>query len=92
MVAKNKLASIRRLVSVPVIKKVDIEQLKEGFKSNAAKEKEVIAKKEASEVVSTEALVVGASIEKKDALKKTTKEGQPVATKAAPNKEGKEGK
>jgi len=55
--ANNRKAEIKRLVSSPVIKKVDIEELKASFKpvkKAAAKAKKPVAKKEEVKAESAE--------------------------------------
>jgi hypothetical protein len=89
VVAKGKVQSIQRLNAVPVIKKVDIEQLKEEYKAKAEKAPKKEVKAEAPKDAVVEAPEKEAAPKKKAAPKKeaTAKtEDKPVAKKAAAKK------
>lgn len=108
VVAKGKVAQIQRLSATPVIKQVDVEELKAGFKSGAAK----ATKAPKEEAKAPEAAVVEAPAKKAAPKKKAAADAapkkeaktedkpvakkaaakKPAAKKAAPKKEDKEEK
>lgn len=99
VVAKTKVATIQRLSATPVIKQVDVEQMKEEFKTAAKAPKAAAKKEEAPKDAVVEAPAekaapkkdAEAKEEKKPAAKKTAAK-KPAAKKAAPKKEDKEEK
>lgn len=96
VVAKGKVARIQRLNAVPVIKQVDVEELKAEFKSGAAKATKPAKKEEAkAEAPAPKAAVVEAPAEKAAPKKKATpkkdaeakkEEKKPAAKKTAAKK------
>lgn len=73
VVAKQKVADIQRLNSKPVIKTVDVEAIKEGFKTAAKKPAAKKAEKEEVKAEVAETPVVEEKAAKKPAAKKATK-------------------